>query len=148
MEESKKYIIPILIVIIILEAIGIVGILFFKKYIDYTPFGAVPVLRQCQSALAAAQPAKQALEMLESDVVSNVTLYGTVKNILNRTVVLSLTSKNVPVLIDPKNLTVFTMKDGKRVAAKFSDIKIGQKLSVSARLSFTGQLIGFLVYIL
>ena len=85
---------------------------------------------------------------LKTMIVESITLNGTVKNISGGVITLTNGNTNLNVIVDAPSVPVYSYVNQKSVKAKFSDIKIGQKLGIDSRLSYANQFVGYNIYIL
>jgi hypothetical protein len=134
MEESKKFLISLLVVIVVVGILDGVGIYFYDKY------KSIAVNQYQQASI---------LNDLKSPVVHSISLYGKVKEVSNKAIILSFRNQDVSVGVDAKTKVFFFsgMPNNKMTPAKFSDIKVGQNVNMKA--SFVNdQLIGYEVFII
>lgn len=147
-DKFRKLVLFFGIPIIVLVAIGAVEIYFYFKLIEKPVSPSVAAtISSYKKALENAKWSQTMLGMLKSNVVTNITLYGTVKNLYGSTIVITTNKQNVSFMVDPLKVSVFFLKDGKKTNAKFSDIKVGTNIIVDSRVSFYDQLVGSHIYI-
>lgn len=131
----------------------IVAVLFF------TLGGGLTIFYQMQSGFVSPKEAPKitAVQNLSSKVIPSITAYGQVSKIEGRDITLTLGGDSLKIKIN-NNAQVFLPssstidKDGKTVnapqqIAKFSDIKIGDNVSVNLKLLPDGQIEGAMVVI-
>jgi hypothetical protein len=87
------------------------------------------------------------LDSLRKTNFNSITINGNVKEISAGYITISSGTQNFKVAVATPSKVSFYSATGKISQAQLSDIKIGKKVSVNARLSADYQLVGFNIYI-
>jgi len=135
-------------------------VLFVISAVFFVLGGGLGVLYQEQKSVSEIQdsPKTKAVQTLSSKVIPSITAFGQLTNIDGRNVTLTFGGDSLTVKIRDDAqiyLPATTTKDSKgnpvtapQQTAKFSDIKVGDNVSVNLKLLPDGQIEGQLVIIL
>lgn len=94
------------------------------------------------------EKAKAALQIIGSKLVPSITVFGEVKNISGRDVVLEYVGESVTVKVKNDAQIVTLLKEGGQREAKFEDLKIGDFVNVSLNITQDGEVEGSQVRII